>query len=318
VLILRAVELSDADAYADVIRQIHPDELVDAAVLRERWNEEAKHPDDQRRYLIVDADRVMGIAFWNKPGMWILGEPRLANVNVRLVPTRQLAMGFARLLAQMEDEAREAGADLARAVTREDETFHPEMLGRAGYRVDRVSRAWELDLVAERRKILSAMWGARMAMATLDLRLTTIDRADDDGTWRRLYELTAETIPDIPSTVREPVPSFSSWLRRMKSPDIFSDRIWIGYANDKPIAYSYLTYPQVGSVTSGYTATARAWRGRGVAQAVKLESAAQAMRLGIERIRTDNDLENSAMIHINQVMGYRPLPGLVTHLKSLA
>jgi mycothiol synthase len=103
----------------------------------------------------------------------------------------------------------------------------------------------------------------------------------------------------------------------MRSPDIFNDRVWVAYAIDKLIAYSYLSYPQVGFVTTGYTATAREWRGQGVARAVKLESAAQAMSLGVDRIRTDNDLENLAIIHINEAMGYQAFPGLVTHMKGL-
>ena len=68
---------------------------------------------------------------------------------------------------------------------------------------------------------------------------------------------------------------------------------------------------------TAFTATARAFRGRGIAQAVKLESLAQAIELGIERVRTSNDARNAPMLHINDALGYVALPRWVEHLKDL-
>jgi hypothetical protein len=49
---------------------------------------------------------------------------------------------------------------------------------------------------------------------------------------------------------------------------------------------------------------ARAGRGRGVARAVKCETVMQAIALGVDRIRTDNDFKNTPILHINETMGY--------------
>ena len=59
------------------------------------------------------------------------------------------------------------------------------------------------------------------------------------------------------------------------------------------------------------------FRGLGIARAVKLESIGQAIELGKHSITTNNDLENAAILHINSTLGYQPLPGLVTYVKSL-
>ena len=67
-----------------------------------------------------------------------------------------------------------------------------------------------------------------------------------------------------------------------------------------------LSYPpQRGVVTTDWTGVARAGRGRGVARAVKCETVMQAIALGVDRIRTDNDFKNTPILHINETMGYK-------------
>jgi predicted GNAT superfamily acetyltransferase len=95
------------------------------------------------------------------------------------------------------------------------------------------------------------------------------------------------------------------------------DRVWTAWAEGELVGYSYLKYPDAGDVWTGYTATRKADRLRGVAHAVKLETIGQAVELGIASIRTTNDVENAAILHINEVLGFEPFPGLVTYLKPL-
>jgi len=54
------------------------------------------------------------------------------------------------------------------------------------------------------------------------------------------------------------------------------------------------------SVRSGYTA--------------RLDSM-QAIVLGVDRVRTDNDGENAPILHINESMGYRRLKDMIQLMK---
>ena len=84
------------------------------------------------------------------------------------------------------------------------------------------------------------------------------------------------------------------------------------------MALSFLRFPPVrGNVWTGYTCSHPEYRGRGLARAVKLQSMAQAIGLGIPAVRTANDSENAPMLHINEQMGYEPLPGFVSFLKRV-
>lgn len=313
---LRSVMPDDAEAYANVGSSIHPDERTDPAVLRARWQQESRHPTRQARYLIVDKDAVCGLAFWSCPERWEAGLPQVANVNVRMTPSNQFDDAFGWILRRMERGASSAGAALARAVTREDEPFHRAMLKRQGYAIDRTFRSWRLDLAKHGAALLQARKQSRRLMDDGGIRLAAAsDRLDD--VWRRLYDLSILTIPDIPASFLKPVPSFETWLLTMQGPDMYPDRIWTAWADDQLVGYSYLKYPQAGDVWTGYTATRKADRLRGVARAVKLETIGQAAELGIASIRTTNDIENTAILHINEVLGYDQFPGLVTYLKPL-
>jgi len=314
---LRAVELTDAEAYAGVVHAIHPDETADPDVLRARWRHEAVDPKRQARYLILNEKRACGLAFWTLVSGPMPQQPQLANVNVRLVPEQQSQTEFDWILRRMEIEVAAAGAIIVRVVTREDEPFHRANLARHGYLIDRISRSWQLNLVLERGRLLDARAASREAMLTHDFTLSALTEIAHGDPWSRLYNLAAQTIPEIPTTIPEPVPSRKAWMQQMRGPDIHEARIWTAWYGSNLIGYSYLSYPAAGDVWTGYTAVTKEYRGLGVARAVKLETLGQAIELGVALVKTNNDLENSVVLHLNESLGYEPLPGLVTHLKSL-
>ena len=87
---------------------------------------------------------------------------------------------------------------------------------------------------------------------------------------------------------------------------------WIARTGDDVVGVSMLIYPPVrGVVMTDWTATARSVRGRGVARALKCETVAQAMALGVTRVRTDNDSTNAPILHLNAAMGYVRRPDKV-------
>ena len=68
---------------------------------------------------------------------------------------------------------------------------------------------------------------------------------------------------------------------------------------------------------NGFTGVLRAYRGRGVAQALKLKAADYARSRGATAIRTHNDSTNAPMLAINRKFGYRPEPGYFKMLRTL-
>ncbi len=60
------------------------------------------------------------------------------------------------------------------------------------------------------------------------------------------------------------------------------------------------------------TAVRRAWRGRGIAVALKRATIAWAIEHGLTALETGNDQENVAMRAVNGGLGYAPLPDEIT------
>ena len=97
----------------------------------------------------------------------------------------------------------------------------------------------------------------------------------------------------------------------------------LGLAAERPssgddlVGISFLSYPPVrGIVFTNWTGTARAARGRGIARALKCETVMQAIAAGVDRVRTGNDEANAPILHLNESMGYRPIPGWIEFVRA--
>ena len=55
----------------------------------------------------------------------------------------------------------------------------------------------------------------------------------------------------------------------------------------------------------------RAWRGCGIARALKRAEIAWAKSAGYERLSTTNELRNEPIRRLNERLGYRPVPGRI-------
>jgi len=67
----------------------------------------------------------------------------------------------------------------------------------------------------------------------------------------------------------------------------------------------------------GFTGVDPAYRGRKIAQALKLLSAQHAKARRARKIHTANDSRNTAMLAVNKKLGYKRLPGYYVVVKSL-
>ena len=102
------------------------------------------------------------------------------------------------------------------------------------------------------------------------------------------------------------------------SPGLRPERIWLAREGDDIVGISQLSYPPLrGVVETDWTGIARVARSRGIARALKCETLLQAIALGVDRVRTDNDSTNVPILHINETMGYRRRPDMIQLLKAL-
>ena len=222
------------------------------------------------------------------------------------------------LWAWIEDFAVREGTSVVNAACGEDEPEMLKILADRGYERKSTERVWTLDLARHGERLVAEAAEARTRMIAEGIELTTLDRWQDPERFRKLHavnELMRQDTPHISPVLRQTLEDF---MTRVEAPSTPPDRWWIALAREEPVAMSYLAYPPVrGIVWTNFTGSHRAYRGRGIARAVKLQSLAQAVELGITEVRTDNDSTNKPMLHINETLGYERMPGYAGFEKRL-
>jgi len=134
-----------------------------------------------------------------------------------------------------------------------------------------------------------------------------------------VYGVSIEANPDVPGYEDFVSPPLEAWLEHhLLDPQTPPDAIFLAVAGEEVVGYAKLRLDaQPGSATHAMTGVKRAWRGRGVATALKSAQIAWAKERGLERLATTNELRNAPMRRVNERLGYRPVPGRV-HLRGPA
>jgi len=305
----------DAAFSADVQTAVFPERPTDPVVERYWWSQ----PDDthvSRRWIAVRDGRDVGVASLHHPAWDRLQQPH-GWIEGELLPEQRDAATLGTLIAEVERRLVAEGAARVGVRANEDDQVRIAAIQRLGFREDRRSRRWTLDLVGNRERIATMTDQSRARMRAEGIEMVTLDRDTDPEKYRKMWRMNEDAAQDVPTTLPNVEESFEDAMRWLRSPDIHEDRLWVARERDEIVGVSVLAYPPVrGVVGTSWTATARRVRGRGIARALKCETVTQAIALGVDRVNTGNDGANDPILHINASMGYRPWVGAVKFLKD--
>lgn len=312
----RPATLDDAELAADLMTAAYPAFAVDPVLTRYRW----AHPRTgwrTGRFIVERSGKPVAYV------QWMHGPPeqdpdRHCEVEVALDRSSLDVELLTHLWGWATDQAAAGGSRMLEAYAAEDEPEVLESLAGVGYVRDRLEKVWELDLEAHGARLVAEADSERTKAACDGYGLTTVAHWEAPMKFEALHALDGLTRKDIPTTFPILPETFENFVARLRSPDRPHDRWWIAVRDGEPVAMSYLRFPPVrGSVWTGYTCCHPDHRGRGLARAVKLQSLAQAVELGVTAVFTDNDSENAPMLHINERLGYGRRPGLIGLLKRV-
>jgi RimJ/RimL family protein N-acetyltransferase len=313
---LRPATLDDAAFAADVLTEAHPDDPEDPQLMRHWWTIVAPDETVERFVASISGAHVGFVARSHQS--WAKMPVRFGSVRACLRPAAWSAARLDALLGAMEDRHSADGAQKVTAWAWEDDRAHIGALEKRGYREERRERFWELDLVEGRTRITRMAAESRERMQREGIRILTLAEDDDPKKFERLKRMSDEAESDVPTTVPHVVLDMDEFMKWFQSPGLRPDRIWIARDGDDIVGISQLAYPPVrGVVVTDWTGMARKARGRGIARALKCETLMQAIALGVDRVRTDNDSTNAPILHINETMGYRRRHDGIQYLKEL-
>ena len=314
-LTLRPATFDDAAFVADLLTALDPDDPQDPTLMRYWW-ENADPEWTHERWIAERGARAVGFAV-HRHAPWEAMPERYGGIQADLLPELRTPERLLALFGAMEARAVTDGALRFSAWAWEWDALRIDVLTTHGYAEERRERFWEHDLVANRERLERMASSSRQRMRDEGIRVSTLDRDDDPEKYRKLWRMSEEAEQDIPTTVPHTPTAFEVFMGYVRSPGRREDRTWIAREGDDLVGISVLSYPPVrGVVSTDWTATARKVRGRGIARALKCETVLQAIALGVDRVRTDNDGQNSPILHINETMGYARRPDGIQMIKQ--
>jgi mycothiol synthase len=130
-----------------------------------------------------------------------------------------------------------------------------------------------------------------------------------------MYDVAREAYPDIPGEADAELPTFDQWLSMdMQGAGDRPEATFVALEGDAVVAYAKLSLstarPNV--AMHDITGVRRAWRGRGIAGALKAAEIAWAKTAGFDRLETDNEGRNEPIRRLNERYGYVLAPGTIT------
>jgi GNAT superfamily N-acetyltransferase len=124
---------------------------------------------------------------------------------------------------------------------------------------------------------------------------------------RGMYEVDLETHRDIPGFEDVAAEPFEDWMaHNMQRPTDSPEATFIALAGEEVVGYAKLSLTAPAAAGHSMTAVKRAWRGRGIAGALKATEINWALANGYTELHTSNEERNVPIKRLNARLGYRP------------
>ncbi len=298
--LIRELEERDAAAVAQLQITVNPHQIETAETVWHRASRAIER--ERRREWVAEAGcEVIGHA--SAGFEWSVPTPGKGRFWVGVRRERRGRGIGGELYERVEEYLRAEGAWRLRSWVDGDPAGE-RFLTQRGFQcrgADRVSAVdpREVD-VSELPQLEAARSGEGFRLAPLrDVR----DRVHD------LFEVCAAGERDMPGDEPETELDFESWKREeLRVPTLSDEGSFVALARERPVSLAFLSVdPERKLAYNQMTATLLEYRRRGLALLVKLAAARWAAEAGIERLLTENDVDNVSMLSINDRLGYRPL-----------
>jgi len=262
--------------------------------------------------------RVVAFAYYDQSAHFY--HPRKFEIDVVVDPAFFLRGIGRRLYELVLAEVRGLDPLSASAWSRADMAYRVGFLERRGFVPD--MRMWTsvLDLATFDPGRFTHVATAVEAQG-IELRTLAELGANDQGVWRKLYDLWREVRLDVPHPPSD-APVDVSWERFFERnydrPYLLPEGYFVAVDGDEYVGTSHLwRAPEPSLLRTGMTGVRRAYRRRGIAFALKVRSLEFATAHGYASVQTENELNNQGMLAINDQLGFARNPAWVHYLKSI-
>jgi GNAT superfamily N-acetyltransferase len=305
-------------AITNAMDPAHPVSLSEARRDDDAWNAQRHY----RSRCVAEAEG-SGILGWGQIAHtpWQF-HPHKYGLHLEVKPGHRRRGGGGLLLERLLEELRARKALLVRAVATEGDAESIDFLTRRGFR-----EVWrELESRLELAQFDPTPFaGAAERVEGQGVSVTTLaaEIARDQAVLQELYEL--HVTCNRGTEQLDPVthPPFEEFVaNEVNGPTAIVEAWFLARADradHRLVAMSTLERLRGNSdmLEPGFTAVHPAYRGRGIALALKLRTIAFAREHGYRYIKTGSNAVNERMLGINAALGFQPQPARITFELSL-
>jgi len=251
---------------------------------------------------IDDNQKIIGYASaWRAP--WT--EPGVICSTLIVSPENRNKRVGKELLNHLECWGREMKADFLISEVPDHLTDSVSFIEMNGYKKER--HVWQstLDLSTFDEKINGSIVDD---VNISGIRFVSLSELEVINVKTPLYELFKQTVKDNPAMNDDvnSLPSLEDWSNEFLDN---SNIAIIAFSESRMVGMTILIPKADGELYNEWTGVDKDFRGKKIALALKLKSIQMAKASSYYKMRTDNDSLNTAMISVNQKLGYIPVAG---------
>jgi mycothiol synthase len=293
--IVSCTDEADEQASLDVYNEVWPHDRIGLAEVHSFKASVVDHLD-----LIA---RIQGVVVGSGFAAIQPQRPELVFVLITVLAGQRRRGAGTALYEAISAWTRERGLDELEAVVADDDDESLAFALRRGFVEDRREQGVALRLAEIEPPLVEPPPGVEI-----------VTWAERPEAARGMYEVAIEAFPDVPGWENELMEPFEDWLAHdMTGSGDRPEATFVALAGDEVVGYAKfaLTDAQPTTAHHDLTGVKRAWRGRGVARALKATQIAWAKANGYEELRTRNDERNAPIRKLNKEFGYRPAIGRI-------
>lgn len=293
-----------------MIREAGFDDVPQAAALRQRaWPDSIITAEGMRHFLeatparaerrllaFEEAGELAGLASAGRE--WTRSDPTHGYVEISVDPAHRGRRIASQLMVEVDAHLSRLGVRTARGESL-DEPAARTLAARHGFEESGSSSTSAVDPRSVRPLPLPP-----------DVTVVPFVELDDP---EPVWALDLEVSRDIPNEVFDAV-SLEEWSKTFwRSPIVDDDASLVARVDGELVAMTMVRIDRdSGRAKNNLAGTRRAFRGRGIATALKSQSLARAAELGATIVITDNEELNAPMLAVNAKLGYRPFSRRIT------
>jgi GNAT superfamily N-acetyltransferase len=245
---------------------------------------------------------------WMKPGHFF--------IKVIVAPAERGHGLGTQMYADALRVAREYGATHLESGVREADVESLKFAEARGFKIEHHTFESTLDLTNFDEHRFDDLMARVHAEGYRFFSLTEAGLTDENK--HRLYEVNCAAAMDDPSN-NGTFPDFYAFSKNVFEASWFrADTQILASLADRWVGLAAIgIYLADNHAYNAFTGVLHEYRGRGLAQALKLQTILLAKKKGMRYIRTNNDSKNAPMLAVNRKLGYKPEPGYYRLLCAL-